>query len=149
MTKFDFQYHVFDFAQKIRPTIVFILYLFTIIIIVFKDTIPESIHHQADSFLGRLFAVLLIIVVVREFGWILGLFTALAVALLIGSRMSMSEGFDDLTTLTVTGKKWFVERALNENPMRIQEDRVNTVAVQDNTRGAQSSNGGVQNSSLG
>jgi len=149
MTKFDLQYHIFDFAQKIRPTIVFILYLFTIIIIVFKDTIPESIHHQADSFLGRLFAVLLIIVVIREFGWILGLFTALAVALLIGSRMSISEGFDDLTTFDIKGKKWFVERALNENPTRIQEDRINTSAVQDNNRGGQSSNGGVQNSSLG
>ena len=43
---------LFHFMDKSKSSIMLLLYIATVLIIVFKETIPEHIHSQADSFLG-------------------------------------------------------------------------------------------------
>jgi hypothetical protein len=144
---------VLDFIQKSKSSIILLLYIATVLIIVFKDTIPETIHHQADSFLGRCLGLGLVIFITNEYGWILGLLTAMSVSLLIGSRMAaIQEGFGsggETSKITIPKtKRWFVERALKENPTAIEEEKVTRESQIDDTRGGYSSGGGVQNSSV-
>ena len=40
------------------------------------------------------------------------------------------EQFSDLVVKARQGNKWFIERALNEEPTLIEEDRVETAAIQ-------------------
>jgi hypothetical protein len=130
-----------------------LLYIATVLIIVFKDTIPQTIHHQADSFLGRCLALVLVIFITSEYGWVLGLLTAISVSLLIGSRMAtVQEGFgsggETSKIMIPKTKRWFVERTLNENPTSIEEEKMTRESMIDDTRGGYSSGGGVQNSSV-
>jgi hypothetical protein len=145
---------IFHFMDKSKSSIMLLLYIATVLIIVFKDTIPEHIHSQADSFLGRCFGLLLVVFITHEYGLILGVLTAISVTLLIGSRMSaVLEGFGsggETSKIDIPKtKRWFVERALKQNPTAVEEERVITEAIQtDDTRGGYSSGGGVQNSSV-
>jgi len=142
-----------DFIQKSKSSIMLLLYIATVLIIVFKDTIPQAIHHQADSFLGRCLALGLVIFITSEYGWVLGLLTAISVSLLIGSRMAtVQEGFgsggETSKIMIPKTKRWFVERTLNENPTSIEEEKMTRESMIDDTRGGYSSGGGVQNSSV-
>ena len=142
-----------DFIQKSKSSIMLLLYIATVLIIVFKDTIPQSIHHQADSFLGRCLALVLVVFITNEYGWVLGLLTAISVSLLIGSRMAtVQEGFgsggETSKIMIPKTKRWFVERTLNENPTSIEEEKMTRESMIDDTRGGYSSGGGVQNSSV-
>ena len=142
-----------DFIQKSKSSIMLLLYIATVLIIVFKDTIPQSIHHQADSFLGRCLALVLVVFITSEYGWVLGLLTAISVSLLIGSRMAtVQEGFgsggETSKIMIPKTKRWFVERTLNENPTSIEEEKATRESMIDDTRGGYSSGGGVQNSSV-
>ena len=142
-----------DFIQKSKSSIMLLLYIATVLIIVFKDTIPQTIHHQADSFLGRCLALGLVIFITSEYGWVLGLLTAISVSLLIGSRMAtVQEGFgsggETSKIMIPKTKRWFVERTLNENPTSIEEEKATRESMIDDTRGGYSSGGGVQNSSV-
>ena len=144
---------VLDFIQKSKSSIMLLLYIATVLVIVFKDTIPETIHHQADSFPGRCLGLGLVVFITAEYGWILGLLTAISISLLIGSRMAaIEEGFGsggETSKITIPKtKRWFVERALNENPTAIEEEKVTSNSQIDDTRGGYSSGGGVQNSSV-
>jgi hypothetical protein len=142
-----------DFLQKTKPFQSILLYIIFTLIIVFKQLIPPIIYEQLDSFLGRLLAIFLVSVVTTEFGWILGLLAAMAVALLLGlpkGASAIREGFGSggETGLQVvpTNKKWFVERALHENPIAIEEEKVVTQPVQNDSPSGVG--GGVQNSSV-
>jgi hypothetical protein len=142
-----------DFIQKSKSSIMLLLYIATVLIIVFKDTIPQTIHHQADSFLGRCLALVLVVFITSEYGWVLGLLTAISVSLLIGSRMAtVQEGFgsggETSKIMIPKTKRWFVERTLNENPTSIEEEKMTRESMIDDTRGGYSSGGGVQNSSV-
>lgn len=144
---------VLEFIQKSKSSIMLLLYIATVLIIVFKDTIPETIHHQADTFLGRCLGLGLVVFITSEYGWVLGLLAAISVSLLIGSRMtSIQEGFgsggETSKIIIPKTKRWFVERALNENPTAIEEEKVTRESMIDDTRGGYSSGGGVQNSSV-
>jgi hypothetical protein len=49
------------------------------------------------------------------------------------------EGFlSSIKRTPVKGKRWFVERALGENPEEIREDRVETDSIQDFSSGKNS-----------
>ena len=141
-----------DFLQKTKTFQTILVYIALILIIVFKNQIPPSIYEQADSFLGRLLAIFFVALVTIHFDWVVGLLAAVAVALLIGlpKRTSFKEGFGSGGETSVqvipTLKKWFVERVLHENPVAIEEEKVITSPVQnDSTSGP---GGGVQNTSV-
>jgi hypothetical protein len=141
-----------DFVEKTKTFQTVLVYIAIILLIVFKNQIPPVIYEQADSFLGRLLAVFLVALVTIQFDWILGLLTAVAIALLLGlpRRTSLQEGFGSggETSIQVipTNKKWFVERVLHENPIAIEEEKVLTSAIQNDAPSGPG--GGVQNTSV-
>lgn len=142
-----------DFLQKTKPFQVILVYIVLIIVIIFKQQISPAVYEQFDSLLGRLFAVFLITVLTLEYGWVVGLLSALAVSLLIGLPKPYSqiqEGFgsggETAVQVVPTRKKWFVERALHENPIAIEEEKVVTSPVQNDSPSGVS--GGVQNTSV-
>lgn len=139
-----------DFFEKTKTFQIGILYIFYTLMIVFKEQIPASFHRQSDTLLGRLFIVSSVYGLAVYYNWILAIIAAIAYSLLLGLPHSFKEGFGSggETSLQVvpTTKKWFVERVLKENPIAIEEEKVVTSAVQDDTRSG--SGGGVQNSSV-
>ncbi len=143
-----------DFLQKTKTFQTVLVYIALILVIVFKNQIPPVIYEQADSFLGRLLAVFVVALITVQFDWILGLLTAVAIALLLGlprgSTPSFKEGFGSGGETSVqvipTTKKWFVERVLHENPIAIEEEKVVTSPVQNDSPSGVS--GGVQNTSV-
>lgn len=145
---------LFDLFEKTKMKHELFLYTFFLLAIVFKETIPPVIYQQADSLLGRLFIVILLFLLLQYYDWTLSLLATVAFVLLLGlpvprSRPSI-DGFQDadthLSVIPPTKKRWFVERLFKEHPIVIEEEKVVTTAVQDNSRSG--ANGNVQNSSL-
>lgn len=145
-----FRQSLVDFIEKTKMFQTILLYIIFSLMIIFKENIPVAIHKQADSFLGRLFIVGTVYIVTVQYSWILGILSAIAFGLFLGLPRSVTEGFGSggETSLQVvpTNKKWFVEKVLHENPVAIEEEKVVTSAVQDNSPSGPG--GGVQNSSV-
>jgi hypothetical protein len=139
-----------EFLDRSRPTQALLLYISITLAIVFKEQIPVGVYNQLDSFPGRLLIVFILVTFVQVYGWILGLVAAVAFALLIGLPRPITEGFGSggETSIKVvpTEKKWFVEKVFGENPIAIEEEKVVTEAVQNDSPGALT--GGVQNTSV-
>lgn len=142
---------ILEFIDKSRPTQVIFLYILVTLMIVFKEQIPASIYNQLDTSIGRLFILVTVVSLVTFYNWILGLLAAVAFTLLIGlPHPYLSEGFGSggETSLQVvpTSKKWFVEKVFGENPIAIEEEKVVTSPVQNDSPG--NLTGGVQNTSV-
>lgn len=120
------------------------------LIIVFKEQIPVGVYTQLDSFPGRLLILFLLLTFVQLYGWILALMAAIAFALLLGLPHPITEGFgsggETSVQVVPTTKKWFVEKVFGENPIAIEEEKVLTEPVQNDSPGALT--GGVQNTSV-
>jgi hypothetical protein len=130
--------YVDDLVQKYDLPIEILLGCFMAIIIVFLDKVPLAIRQQADTFMGRALLLVFTALVVASFGWPLGFLAAILSALLIGSgglqqRKVITEGFspDMNVRIVPTRHKWYVERVLGENPLLIEDQTVDTSAVQD------------------
>jgi len=110
-----------------------------ILVIVYSAVIPSEYHTFVDSLLGRILGVGLIYGVIETLGWVYGLLTAMAFLVLLNGSpsswiFSSEEGFDgggNVSEKKLIGKRWFVEKILGENPLKIATDRVNTLPVQD------------------
>jgi hypothetical protein len=139
-----------EFLDKSRPTQALFLYILFTLMIVFKEQLPVGIYTQLDSFPGRLLILFSLVTCVQLYGWIVGLIAAIAFALLLGLPNPITEGFGSggETSIKVipTEKKWFVEKVFGENPIAIEEEKVVTEAVQNDSPGALT--GGVQNTSV-
>lgn len=141
-----------DLFHKYEQPVMVLVGLCMTIVIVFLDKVPIDVRKQLDTMMGRALLLLYTTVVTILFGWPLGILAGLMSALLIGAggvhpvKKLVKEGFSSEINVRVVGdgkKRWFVERALGENPTIIEDDRVDTSAVQDlsekNTGSVQSS----------
>ena len=139
---------VYDLFVKTKPKHELFLYAFFLLAIVFKETIPPGVYQQADTLVGRLFLVFLLFLLLQYYDWTLALLATGAFVLLLGLPVARTrEGFQDsLSVIPPTKKRWFVERLFKEHPIVIEEEKVITSAVQDNSRSG--TGGNVQNSSL-
>ena len=114
-----------------------LLYGFILVLaIVYSSVIPSEYRTFADSLLGKLFGIAAVFFVTHSLGWVYGLLTALAFLLLLhgAPRKSGIEGFDgggSVSEKKTVGKRWFVERVLNERPVAISTDQVKTQAITD------------------
>lgn len=134
-----FRAQVDDLYHKYEQPLVVLLGLIMVIVIVFLEKIPIEFRKQADSLLGRSFLVTFTVVMAVFYGWPMGILAALMSALVIGAggihpiQKQVKEGFSsEVNVRLVPGKhKWFVEKILGENPLLIEDDTVNTSAVQD------------------
>jgi len=110
-----------------------------VVTISFADKTPPSFSQFADTVLGRILALSLIVAVVQFIGWSYGLLTATAYLLIVHSSSRLSslkslEGFSDQEFHDAEGSRWFVERVLGERPKEIITDKVNTNAVYSDAR---------------
>lgn len=139
--KGGFQAQVDDLYHKYEQPLVVLIGLMMVIAIVFLEKIPIEFRKQADSLLGRALLITFTVIMATMYGWPMGILAALMSALLIGAggihpiQKQIKEGFSsEVNVRVVPGKhKWFVEKVLGENPLLIEDDTVNTSAVQDLT----------------
>jgi hypothetical protein len=112
-----------------------------VIWITFADKLPVNIRWQLSTTVGRLLLLLLLFIVHMLCGWMMTLLFAVAIALTWAARPmfkpvsvpdepQQKEGFSNIKKTQTSAHKWFVETVLHENPMKIVEDRVDTMAVQ-------------------
>jgi len=103
-----------------------------VLIIVYSSVIPSEYRLFADSLLGRVFGIGIIYGVVQTLGWVYGLLTALAFLLILNgaSRMEGFSGGGTVTQKKIVGKRWFVEKVLDEHPSNIATDKVTTNPIQ-------------------
>jgi hypothetical protein len=134
-----FRVQMNDLFHKYDQPIMILIGLLMTIVIVFLEKIPIEIRKQADTLLGRLFLIGITILTVLLFGWPLGILSALMSVLLIGAggvhpiKKAVQEGFSsEMNYHIVPSKhKWFVEKLLGETPLLIEDQTVDTTAVQD------------------
>lgn len=96
-----------------------------IMLAVFSSNIPLACRVMLDSTIGRLIAISLIIIIFHFNGWIYGILVALAVLLILSGipESNVYEQFEQQKTKDVTGNnKWYIEKALSENPEKIVTD---------------------------
>lgn len=137
--KGGFRAQVGDLYHKYEQPVVVLVGLFMVLIIVFLDKVPIEIRKQADSLLGRALLITFTVIVTTMYGWPMGILAGLMSALLIGAggihpiEKPIKEGFaSEMNVRLVPGKhKWFVEKVMGENPLLIEDEVVNTSAVQD------------------
>ena len=122
---------------KNMDTVPHLLYgALVVVLITFIGRVPPAVSRFADSSIGRLIAVGLVLGVTYALGFPYGLLTAVALLLVIHASPRLSatpgaEGFDDMQTYDTVGTRWFVERVLGEQPKKIVNDGAVTTAVQD------------------
>lgn len=151
--KGGFRVQVDDLFHKYEQPVLVLTALCMIIVIVFLEKVPIEVRKQADTLLGRACLLLFTVVVITLFGWPLGILAATMSALLIGAggvhpvKRQVEEGFSsEMNVRLVPGKhKWFVERVLGENPLLIEDQTVDTSAVQDLS---EKNTGSVQSNSV-
>jgi hypothetical protein len=143
--------HMSDIFQKYSQPAELLTGIVIILSIVFGTEIPTPIRNQADTTIGRLFLLGIVAIITQYFGWPLGILAALSAVLFIGvdgMHKQRVEGFlpDPMAVRVIPTKhKWFVEKVLGENPLIIEDQTVQTKAVQDYSR---NNSGSVQISSV-
>ena len=138
--------HVMDLVKKYSAPINLYILSALAIAIVFVKEIPLSIRAFAGTFFGRILLFSASIVLADQYSWISGLFMGILSLLLLslGPR-TIAEGFQSPYDKTMkfidNEKKWWVERVFKENPVAIEEEGVETSAIQDNSNGSPSTSG--------
>lgn len=111
-----------------------------LLLIVYSPIVPLDYRRFMDSLLGRVFGIAIVYGVIESLGWVYGLLTALVFLTMLrgisktNPLVVAEEGFDGGGTVSEKrriGKRWFVEKVLGENPIKIATDKVQTTAVQD------------------
>jgi hypothetical protein len=137
------------FADWSKQSMTLFTTLFIVVLLVFAayaDQLPATIRWQLSSPLGRLLMIILLFVVYEIGGWIPALLFTIGITLLWSNRPlahipeTTTEGFQGRgdrqagqKRIKVQGARWFVEEVLHESPKEIEEDRVYTQAVQEDT----------------
>ncbi len=125
-------------------TTLFLILLF--MFAAFADQLPDIARWQLSTTVGRLLLIALLFVVYEIGGWVSGLLFAIGIIIVWSNRplaqipSKITEGFQgrcDKTAgqkrIKIQGSRWFVEEVLQEHPESIEEDRVYTQAVQEDT----------------
>jgi phosphatidylserine synthase len=121
-----------DFSKK-QSTHAEILFVILLVLgIVFPTSIPVDIRKQLTTVPGRVLLFAVLVALLMYTNWVNGLLFAVFIAVMLSIPIK-KEGFMNEYNINIvsTKKKWFVEELLEENPIAIEEDRVETSAVQD------------------
>ena len=110
--------------------------------ITYTDAIPLKFQKAADSFLGRVAMFVVVLGFAVSGKWIIGLLAAIFSLRLMryDATLGVTESFINqkesfigeqiITKVEKDGDKWFVEKALEEKPKKIEEKIIETQAVQ-------------------
>jgi hypothetical protein len=118
-----------------------VLLLFIVVGITFVGTLPLNIRKGANTRIGNIIGLVLVVSIYFTFGWIPAFMASLLFILTINSGMLYEvEGFEPgIDTRVISNpKKWYIERILGENPFIIEEETVKTQPIQDNSSGQNS-----------
>jgi hypothetical protein len=123
-----------DLLLKHMDTVPNMIYgVIAIVAIAFSDKVPPSFSTFADSALGRLIGVGIVVAITHFLGWSYGLLTAVAFLLILRASPRLSnqnaDGFKDMDTREIQGSRWFVERVLGERPKDLINQDVTTQAI--------------------
>jgi c-di-AMP phosphodiesterase-like protein len=131
---------VVDMVKKYTYPLEMYVMLVQIMAIVYVRLIPSYIAYQASTVLGRLFLFLVTLTVANLYSWVTALLMAVFSVLLLAVAPRTKEGFASNIDIKLIDqkKKWFIEQALGENPVGIEEDKVRTQAIQDGSNGSSS-----------
>ena len=124
------QKNIIDFLEKFRFQIEIILYVVLILAIVFVNKISSKYKYFGQSVLLRVVMFCLVLVTAQYISFSHGLLLALFIALYISFTPGFKEAFEDLRIVARKQKKWYDEKVLKENPYLIENEKVNTQAVQ-------------------
>jgi len=134
-----FQQTVLDWSKQSNSLFLSVFSVILVVFAIFGDKLPPVVRWQLSTTVGRLFLLILLYLIYVLGGWELALLFTIIIALIWSMRPlllpSMKEGFRDLKKTRASRPKWFVETVLEENPLEIVEDRVETLAVQDSGDG--------------
>ena len=130
-----FQQTVLDWSKQSNSLFLSVFSVILVVFAIFGDKLPPVVRWQLSTTVGRLFLLILLYVIYVLGGWELALLFTIIIALIWSMRPlllpSMKEGFRDMKKTRASRPKWFVETVLEENPLEIVEDRIETLAVQD------------------
>jgi predicted membrane protein len=134
-----FQQTVLDWSKQSNSLFLSVFSVILVVFAIFGDKLPPVVRWQLSTTVGRLFLLILLYLIYVLGGWELALLFTIIIALIWSMRPlllpSMKEGFRNMKKTRVSRPKWFVETVLEENPLEIVEDRVETLAVQDSGDG--------------
>jgi hypothetical protein len=137
-----FQQTVFDWTQQSNSLYLTVFNAILLIWAVYAEKLPPEWRWQLSTTIGRLLLLLLLYLVFMIAGWIPALLFAVATALTWSNRPlwkpvnvseESEEGFANMKKSDVKTDRWFVEKTLNEKPKHIVEDRIDTMAVQEDS----------------
>ena len=136
--------HMIDIIKKYAQPLNVYVGVTLILLITYVGQIPKNIAFRANTFIGRLVLFSLTILAAEMYSWVYALLMALFTVLIIAvSPRTLKEGFQalapDIDLKLVTQKnKWWSEKVFKEDPIGIEEDRVSTSSIQDNTNSSNS-----------
>jgi len=132
-----FQQTVIDWSKQSNSLFLSVFSVILVVFAIFGDKLPPVVRWQLSTTVGRLFLLILLYLIYVLGGWELALLFTIIIALIWSMRplLLIKEGFRDLKKTRASRPKWFVETVLEENPLEIVEDRVETLAVQDSGDG--------------
>lgn len=137
-----FQQTVLDWSKQSTQLILTVFSVALVVIAAFGDKLPAPVRWQLSTTVGRLLLLTLLYIIYILAGWELALLFTIVIALtwsmrpLLRPLSPVAEGFQNVKKSPASGPKWFVESVLEENPVEVVEDRVETLAVQDDSQGA-------------
>ena len=124
--------HLIDMIKKYTQPLSLYVGLVLVMGVVYVRQIPAAILVQLNRIIGRIFLFAITLVFADMYSWTFGIMMAL-LAILILAINPRIEGFEDSTDIKMVtdGKRWFIEKVLNEHPSGLVEDKVKTTAIQD------------------
>ena len=135
-----FQESVIEWSKKSTSLYTVVFAILTAVWALYANKLPAIARWQLSTTVGRLLLLVLLYIVYNLCGWTVALLFTLAIALTWAARPifipadftnPLSEGFNDMKTTEAAPTRWFVEKALHQRPKKIVEDRVDTMAVDD------------------
>jgi len=136
--------HIIDILKKYAQPLNMYIGIALALGITYIGQIPGTVSFQANTFWGRLILFCITIIIADTYSWIYALLMALFAVLLISvspRTYAYKEGFNDTEVKRVREPHtWWAEKVLQENPLGIEEEVVNTQAVQDNSNSNSSTN---------
>lgn len=138
--------HMIDLLKKYAQPLNVYIGIALVLGITYVGQIPKPVAFYANTLLGRFILFLLTIIIADTYSWVYALLMALFTVLLIAVSPRTLEGFqsykpsDTDLKLVTQKKRWWSEEVLEENPLGIEEEKVTTAAIQDNSNASNSTN---------
>ena len=123
--------YVMDIVRKQWSPIEVYILIFLSLCIVFVREIPLYIRRYADTLLGRLALFAVAVAITMKTPWINGVLFVILILLVLSMSPRTSEGFQTTSKREVPkGNLWFIEAAMKENPVEINDEEADTDAIQ-------------------